>query len=75
MPHTSSQAFLRELFLRSGDIPVADGVWAMTGISPLPNLAALAQPASDAGLIAFMATIPFHHADLEISKAELRMWN
>ena len=32
MPHTSSQAFLRELFLRSGDIPVASSL--VTGSLP-----------------------------------------
>ena len=37
MPHTSSQTFLRELFLRSGDIPVAGGRMMATGMSPLPR--------------------------------------
>ncbi len=32
-------------------------------------------PANLAGLIDLIATIPFQHADLGISKTELRMWN
>ena len=61
MLHTSSQAFLREFFLRSGDILVAGGKLGATGMSPLPTLAGLA-PAKlfgDAGLIHLIATIPF----------------
>ena len=33
MPHISSQTFLRELFLRSGDIPVAGRTRVATGMS------------------------------------------
>jgi type I restriction enzyme M protein len=40
-----------------------------------PTLQLQIDPANLAGLIDLIATIPFQHADLGISKTELRMWN
>ncbi len=70
MPPSDSQSFLRELILRSGDIPVAGGRNVATGMSPLPNLAGLApaKPSGDAGLIDLIATIPFQHTNRNLSR-------
>ena len=74
----SSQTFLRELFIRSGDIPVAGGKLGATGISPFAGLApaqplgdvglAPAKPSGDAGLIDLIAIISFQHADRSSSR-------